>query len=80
MKIIRNEINMYKKLSSTIKTHPNLITIHDIFLTKNYIYIVMELCEKNCSLKEYIFQLQRKRVLLSESEIILIIDNIFKGL
>ena len=43
---IQQEAKIFNKLNENIKGHQNLITIHDIFQTKNNLYIVMELCEK----------------------------------
>ena len=75
-KIISNEIKLFRTFHQKIKTHPNLITIHDIFQTKNNLYIVMKLCGKKCSLLDYIRTFRKKKKDIPEDEIISIISDI----
>ena len=42
-----NEINVFNRINFKVNAHPNLLAIHDVYGTRNNIYIVMELCEKD---------------------------------
>lgn len=40
----------------------------------------MELCEKNCTLEDYILELKQKKGILTESHVMNIIKDILSGL
>ena len=65
-KTIKNEVQLFQKFNHKLMTHPNLITIHDVYQTPNNIYIVMELCDKDCTLKDYFHGLNKYNQTLSE--------------
>jgi len=62
-KSINSEIQMknnFQSKNNKIKMHPNLVVIHNIYLTKSYnVYIVMELCDE--SLKQYMIARKKKK-------------------
>ncbi len=51
---IDSEVRTYNKMNFKINSHPNLVSIHDVYLTADNMYIVMELCDKNQVLYNYI--------------------------
>ncbi len=65
-KTIKNEVQLFQKFNHKLMTHPNLITIHDVYQNSNNIYIVMELCDKDCTLKDYFHGLNKYNQTLSE--------------
>jgi len=55
-KNIDHEINVFNCIKAQIFSHPNLLGIYDIISDSDKMYKVLELCEKDCTLEDFILQ------------------------
>jgi len=56
IKNINHEINVFNSIKADIFSHPNLLGIYDIISDCDKMYKVLELCEKDCTLEDFIQQ------------------------
>ena len=79
-KNIDHEINVFNSIKAQIFSHPNLLGIYDIISDCDKMYKVLELCEKDCTLEDFILQRQKEKKEFTEWEICKIMNDVIRGL
>lgn len=76
MKMLKNEINRTLldsevEILKELKSVPSVLTLHEVYTTKNNTYIITELCSSDLN--------KKIKVKMSEDEVFLAMDQIIQG-